>query len=96
MFNNTVVMYTIVMHKYTVHNIARSDVWWNNVVMRTFTHQDWLQNLECVKRPFYILFATAYHRSWRREIQSCGDHCLYKGEWLFVCGAWLLQLSTAP
>ena len=56
MFNNTVVMYTIVMHKYTICNIARSDVWWNNVVMRTFIHQDWLQNFIMCKETFlYII-----------------------------------------
>ena len=54
----------------------RSDMWWNNVVMRTFTG---CKILECAKRRFSIS-ATAYHQSWREATRSCGDHCLCKGE----------------
>ena len=53
--------------------MARSDVWWNDVVMRILTHQDWLQNSECAERPFSIS-VTAYHQSWREVTQSCEDH----------------------
>ena len=48
-------MYTILMHKYTIRNMARSDVWWNNVVMRSFTHQDWLQNFRMCKETFLYI-----------------------------------------
>ena len=35
--------------------MARSDVWWNNVVMRTSTHQDWLQNFRMCKETFLYI-----------------------------------------
>ena len=35
--------------------MARSDVWWNNVVMRTFTHKDWLQNFRMSKETFHYI-----------------------------------------
>ena len=33
----------------------RSDVWWNAVVMRTFTHQDWLENFHMCKDTFMYI-----------------------------------------
>ena len=33
----------------------RSDVWWNIVVMRTFTHQDWLENFHMCKETFLYI-----------------------------------------
>ena len=35
--------------------MGRSEVWWNNVVMRTFTHQDWLQNFRMCKETFLYI-----------------------------------------
>ena len=35
--------------------MARSDTWWNNVVMRYFTHQDWLQNFRMCKETFLYI-----------------------------------------
>jgi len=34
---------------------CRSDVWRNNVVMRTFTQQDWLQNFRMCKETFLYI-----------------------------------------
>ena len=33
----------------------RSDVWWNAVVMKTFTHQDWLENFRICKDTFMYI-----------------------------------------
>ena len=35
--------------------LYRSDVWWNAVVMRTFTHQDWLENFRMCKDAFMYI-----------------------------------------
>jgi len=33
----------------------RSDVWWNNVVLRTFTQQDWIDNFRMSKETFMYI-----------------------------------------
>ena len=33
----------------------RSDIWWNAVVMRTFTHKDWLENFRICKDTFMYI-----------------------------------------
>ena len=34
---------------------CRSDVWWNNVVLRTFTKQDWVENFRMSKETFLYI-----------------------------------------
>ncbi|XP_065892383.1 uncharacterized protein [Dysidea avara] len=35
--------------------VTRSDTWWKNIVLRTFTHQDWLENFRMSKETFLYI-----------------------------------------
>ena len=35
--------------------MARSDIWWNNVAMKSFTYQDWLQIFRMCKETFLYI-----------------------------------------
>jgi len=35
--------------------MCRSDTWWMNIVLRTFTHQDWLDNFRISKETFLYI-----------------------------------------
>ena len=35
--------------------MVRSDMWWNDVIMRSFTHQDWVQNIRMCKVAFIYI-----------------------------------------
>ena len=36
--------------------LVKCDVWWNNVIMRSFTLKDWLQNFRMCKETFSYIY----------------------------------------
>ena len=53
-------------------------LWWNNVVMTTFTHKYWQQNFRMYKETFLYICNHLLPELERIDTFSCKDHCLYK------------------